>query len=1223
MAPQTTEQDEAERPFAAQLESMRWTHVRGSELTEEDREPGHPLLTGRLAEAVRRINPATPRHAADGTPTPASSWLDESAVGEVVGRLRRLVEHTDGPTLEDANREATRLLLGGTTMRAPSGRDDPVHYIDWEPGSSRNDFLAVSQFQVRTPGGRTATLDLVLFVNGIPLAVVECKSPDLADPLGDAIRDLRAYAGRPLDTDERPGREHPCGVPAVFATAQLLVAADGTQAALGTISADEAHYAAWRSVTPDYEDDKALHREMRRAQQESLPGERHFLAAGQDINGQHRLIAITLNQPNLLNIVRHYICELPVKNDAGEVVKRVKAVCRHQQYRAVEKIVHGLRTRPSRLAPGAVEDDRGGVVWHTQGSGKSLTMAFLVRRLHMNRDPALNAFTVLVITDRKQLQDQLSEALQRSESPLQTAESQADVEGMLEYAGRPGGRMVVFAMIQKYLGRVPGLVLDETARDERSLADDFEQARQRIDAGEDPADVVDPVPAENPARRREFRWCSDSDKVLVLIDEAHRSHASVLHACLRDAVPNAARIGFTGTPILQGRKKLSSEIFGRTIDVYRMDEAEADGVVVPVRYEGRTGPAQVTEGEDLNTRFADLLAPLTAKQKEALRGRWNRPTGRDVAESVPMIRAKAVDMLIHYVKGPLRRGFKAQVAAVSREAAVLYRHALRDARAELMARVRSFDPDRLRGVDPRDYRAYPKDPFNDDLLLLKAWQFQRVLRRIDFVPVISAGVEQKSGRWREWTDPDCQAEHIARFLQPLPTPPPENPWATEHPEEERKGDPPPLGGTNPWSKSGLPPALAEEPPVAFLIVKSMLLTGFDAPVEQALYLDRPIRDAELLQAVARVNRPAPRKELGLVVDYYGVLKDLTVTLATYRDDPSPEVREGGMRDMATEVPGLEAAAAEVERFLGDREITGLHSRAGMVNAMLMLADEDDRAEFDRLLSEFMRSLDRVLPHEAALGHVADAQWWTLLQKRVRRLYRDAPDGDFSLRAYGREVREMIADHLSLPQITQEIVPVSINDPEFDAAVERLANVRLAAAEQQHGLRYHLEQHERRERPQLYEELSKELDRVLREFDGRWEEMKRELGALIVRARQQDEANPALAGLTPAERLMHAQLADRLAREGDGLALPDEQLRDLGVQVCAAVTARVTLASFRSQESHLTSLETEIFQAVRGGLRAAGIRTGTEVHRNIARSLAGHVQEHLPQYQRASGTTGGW
>ncbi|MGW6846640.1 type I restriction endonuclease [Streptomyces sp. NPDC054958] len=261
-------------------------------------------------------------------------------------------------------------------------------------------------------------LDLVLFVNGIPLVVVECKSPHVRDPLGKAIRDLRAYSGRPLNDDTRHGSGAPRGVPHLFSPTQLLVAADGQNAALGTYSSSEEHYALWRSSTPDCGDptrpgDDGVERLRRELRGWGLLGPKVAPTL------QQRLTAIVLRPGNLLDIVRHYVFEKPMDNDgdragtpgsrtrsAGEP-KTAKVVCRHQQYRATEQIVARLRTRPSRAVTGEDRDERGGVVWHTQGAGKSFTMQFLARRLDMSPDPELNGITLVTITDRTDLQRQL------------------------------------------------------------------------------------------------------------------------------------------------------------------------------------------------------------------------------------------------------------------------------------------------------------------------------------------------------------------------------------------------------------------------------------------------------------------------------------------------------------------------------------------------------------------------------------------------------------------------------------------------------------------------------------------------------------------------------------------------------------------------------------------------------------------------------------------------
>ncbi|QKV92457.1 DEAD/DEAH box helicase family protein [Streptomyces sp. NA02950] len=1216
MARREAERDEVERPFIDQLVSMGWTHVHGPDLGAE-RSYDEVFLTKRLAAALTRVN----RLAENG-----EEWVTGTQADRAIGNLRRAARNIAGRPLLAANRETTDLLLHGDLVKGDEvhhhGTDQKVHYIDWDIEDpervQRNEFLVVDQFRVRAAGAGKdgeVVLDLVLFINGIPVAVVEAKSPDVKDPIGKAVRDLRAYTGNPLTDDGRKDKERPRGVPELFASAQLLIAACGETAALGTISAEEAHYAPWRSVTPDYRDDRALRREL---EETRTADGRRLLEPGAELTEQHKLIAVVLKPENLLNVIRHYVFELPLKVKEGEPAKTVKTVCRHQQYRAVEKIVRKLRTGRSPLDAGAENDERGGVIWHTQGSGKSLTMAFLARRLHSSRDPELNRFTLLVVTDRTQLQDQLSAAVRVSGSDIGVATSQADLEGRLERAGRDGGRSVIFAMIQKYLGSIPGL--GDTRGDDRALAEDFEQARERVAAGADPEEVADPKPDEATKRaaRREFRECSDSPRVLVLVDEAHRSHTSVLHACLRDALPNAARIGFTGTPIMKGTRKTTGEIFGLEpgggfLDEYRMREAERDKVVVPIRYEGRTGPAHVRDKRELDEKFEDLIAPLDGDARQRIRNRWAPPTGRDVAESTSMIRAKARDMLHHYVLGAMQFGFKAQVAAVSRRAAVLYRNALRDVRAELLARVRDeFGPEAQEALRQKRSEEYTRD----ELLLLRAWHYQELLRRIDFVPVISAGDEQKSGVWREWTDKDKQDEHVERFLEPFPDLPPDNPWEVvhgpaEHPVPEEA--PVPAGGLNPWSAPGPSATVpAAKPPIAFLIVKSMLLTGFDAPIEQVLYLDRPIQDAELLQAVARVNRPSPGKEEGRVVDYYGVLNNLAVTLAAYQGAP-PTL---GATRLSDGLPALEEAADLVELFLVGLGVEDLSSRAKVSEAMLTLHDKEQRATFDRLLRKFMGALDRALPHEDALWQVPNAQSWTLLQKRVRRHYRDAPGGGFSVRGYGRKVRALIADHLELPEIEQAIAPVSILATDFDEIVDRIPDLRESAAEQVQALRYHLEERAQRDDRPVYRQLSKELEEVLREFDGRWDKIKERIGPLIERARDAEQPDSEVADLSPLEQRLYAQLGDRLS-DHPSFAVPDTAfLRTLTQEVCAEIVDRVKLARYTGDDGDVAELQSHIWQRLRrAGLRAQ--QGGLGPLQGLSNSLAGYAQDHLESF-RAEG-----
>ncbi|OEU94853.1 deoxyribonuclease HsdR [Streptomyces oceani] len=1156
---------------------MGWTHLPGPEVGTLD--AGSPLLTEQLEAALARINV----RAQDGQP-----WMDESDVRRSIAELTAVPL---GKDLVAANLATTDLLHNGCVLTGPSaahgGASATVQYVDWhEERRERNEFTVVDQLRVRNRSGQESVLDLALFVNGIPLAAVECKSPELADPLYDAVRDLRHYTGDPLDEDGG-GRPEPAGVPELFRTVQLLVAATAETAYLGTVTSDPEHFHPWRSIAPQRE--ATLRAE--------LPKGVHTLSE------RHKLVGVVLRPAALLNLVRHYVIPLPVETASGGT-RTVKAVARHQQYRATERAVHKLLTGKAR--GGHVrEDERGGLIWHTQGSGKSLTMTFLARRMHLHHQ--LSEFTVVVVTDRTQLQTQLADTLKLSESEHETAATATQLAGLL----RDGGSRVIFAMIQKY-GAAGFRPAHEPAGDDRDVTQVYAEAeRTRKRRSGDDSSTEPPEP--------NFPECNTSTNILVLVDEAHRSHTSVLHAALRKAVPNAAKIGFTGTPIMTGKAADTRRIFNGGpdqgfLDTYRMADAERDGVVVRIRYEGRTGQGEVFDKDGLDRQFEDLVRERTDEERKALLKRW--PTERDVAESSPMIRAKAEDMLEHWVTTVLASGgFKAQVAAVSRKAAVEYRRALREARDALLVELAGFDPESVTGTPLEELPRRER-------YLYQAHQYSALLRRMDFVPVISAGAERKHRQWLHWTDTNHQDAYIERFHRPFPHYPPDEAWEVALPfgvvpQDSGPGTP----AANPWSEDGNAVAAARiaedddpvhpESPVAFLIVKSMLLTGFDAPLEQALYLDRPIRDAELLQAVARVNRPEKGKEVGYVVDYYGVFEHLTDALADYEQADVDDT----MRDLSEEVGQLKPAAQAVRDHLRRYELTDadLEGPARLGAAAHLFEDETARFGFDEALNHFLGVLEGVLPHEEGLRYLAEARRWGALQKRVRRLYRDGPGGTFTMRTYGRKVRAMIAEHLEGPEIEAVIAPVSLASPAFDETVRDLP-AKEAAAEMRHALRFHLEERVKRQDPEKYARLSERLEEILRDMPERFEAQRREFGPLIEEARQQETVDPHLARLSPLEQRTY-RLLDRLVIQNPDVACTLEDMRPLTMEVCDTTAQALAKTSFQGQSQDINELAHGLqLRLVRNHVRPA---TGVDWApvRNVAQELAAYAVHNRSDFLR--------
>ncbi|MFU8806454.1 MAG: type I restriction endonuclease, partial [Bradymonadaceae bacterium] len=395
----TPEITEVEDPFIEQLESMGWKHTTGNvnEACATGRESfSDVLLLEELRVAMGRINVDD-----EGKP-----WLDEGRLAQAISQLQWLGAHR----LMEANQKATELLLSGALVDGVEGWDGgrarTVHFIDWARPEN-NTFRAINQFRVDEPGGqahRYILPDIVLFVNGIPLVVVECKSPHISQPLVAAVEQLHRYSNQRGWLEGNEGNEK------LFHTNQFVVGTCGTEARAGTIGASSVHFLEWKDTSPVPMSEVA----------ESL--------GKTSLSSQEMLVAGMLRPEHLLDIVRHFT----LFSQLGG--KTIKIVCRYQQFRAAHLAVRRLLRGETRIEDGE-HDHRGGLIWHTQGSGKSLTMVFLVRK--MRSMPELRRFKVVIVTDRTDLQRQLSETAELSGDVVQIARSTAELKRYLSVSG-PG-----------------------------------------------------------------------------------------------------------------------------------------------------------------------------------------------------------------------------------------------------------------------------------------------------------------------------------------------------------------------------------------------------------------------------------------------------------------------------------------------------------------------------------------------------------------------------------------------------------------------------------------------------------------------------------------------------------------------------------------------------------------------------------------------------------------
>jgi type I restriction enzyme R subunit len=1034
---------EVEKPFLAQLAGMGWETVNGDvDIPSASRRATYRevLLVDDLSAALRRIN------LRDG-----AKWLDDDRVSQAISALERIA----APKLMEANKASTELLLDGFTVEGlpdwDQGRSQRVHYIDWDRPEN-NTFTAVNQFRVDCPGGFAKGYvkpDIALFVNGIPLVVVECKSPGSSEPIATAVDQIRRYSNQRKAAGEVDEDE---GAQRLFQTNQFVVATSFDEARVGTIGADIEHFNEWKDTAP-----------VPLTELQAELGKEH-------LSSQNKLIAGMLRPTHLLDIVRYFTLYQEV---AG---RTIKIVCRYQQFRAVQKVIDRLLTGKTRCEDGE-HDRRGGVVWHTQGSGKSLTMVFLLRKLRSI--PELRRFKVVVVTDRKDLQKQLADTVALAGETAQIGKRVTQVKALLAEKGSG----VMFAMVQKYTDR-------------GSLA---------TTGGAD-----------------EFPVLNEDESILVLVDEAHRSHSSALHGNLMKALPNAARIGFTGTPILMGEKKRTHEIFGEFIDQYTIGESEKDGGTVPILYEGRTTEGAVSDGRDLDQLFEDMFQEKSPEELEAIKRKY--ATKGNVLEAPRLIEAKARDVLRHYVEFILPNGLKAQVVAYSRLAAVRYHSALRDARDTLVQEALALDQE-TRGLEDIDLGQKPQKVAS----AVRAWRNLDLLKRIQFEPVISSD-NNDDPSWAQWSDATKIEARIARFKKPLVDPDPER-----------------------------------TDPLAFLVVKSMLITGFDAPIEGVMYLDRSIKEAELLQAVARVNRPLRGKAAGIVVDYYGVARHLKEALSAY----SVKDIDGALQSMKDEIPKLRDRRDRCVNLFRSRGADDLTDIEGCV---VILADERVRAEFTVKVKQFFDTLDLVLPRPEGLPFVKDAKAMAFIYARARNRYREGMP--VLGKSVGGKVRQLIDQHVISLGIDPKVPPISITDAKFADHVGTQTSSRAKASEMEHAIRHHIRKHLDQD-PVHYAKLSERLEAILKQFGEDWDQLELALKEFVEEVETGREEAPA--GLDPQTQAPFlAVLKEEREKQGPVSEGDLGWLAGLTVQLVDHIRTQTSIVGFWSNPHAREVLRGEIF-----------------------------------------------
>ena len=678
-----------------------------------------------------------------------SHQLSANAIDQVV---REISDWSPSLGLQGSAKQLyERLTLGITVTEFVDGHraSVTVQLIDWEIPEN-NIWEVTEEFAVQNSKGTSSCRpDIVAFVNGIPVVVIEAKAPKTADkdPVYEAISQ---HLRNQRDND----------IPRLFAYTQLLLAVQPAKARYATTGTPREFWHVWREEEIDEVSVKKWRNTLpnQQTQQQILDGhspkEQQQIQALWDggafeLNEQDRLIGHLLNPARFLEFVRHYVFNV---EGTGKMVARY-----HQFF--------GVRRLLERVIQLSEDGQRqGGVIWHTTGSGKSYSMMLLSKVLLSK--PEVSNCRIVVVTDRLDLQDQLKRNFKKSgafggELASREADSAAASTGrdLAQRIGK-GNERILFTLMQKFLSAL-----------------------------------------------KEKDCYNASSNLIVLVDEGHRTQGGQLHQLMKKAMPRAAFIAFTGTPLLNRERKNTETQFGPMIHAYTMQKATEDGTVTPLLYEDRPQLLNLNE-KKLDDYIDVILRDLTDEQKTELK-RKIRPKGM-IYGADDRIRLIATDLSLHFLKYYKNYGFglKAQLATDSKRSALRYKKYL-DELGHLSSAVVMSAPDTREG--------HQKVENEDELPEIEKWWHANV------------------GNQRE----------------------------DEYTREVVK-------------------AFGRDDGPDILIVVDKLLTGFDEPRNSVLYIDKGLKEHDLIQAIARVNRRHEHKEYGLLIDYRGILKELDMAIDQYR-----------------------------------------------------------------------------------------------------------------------------------------------------------------------------------------------------------------------------------------------------------------------------------------------------------------------------------------------------
>ena len=859
-----------EQPAIGILEAMGWETLNCySEFEQSEGSPigrqtkSEVVLISRLQPALERLNP-------NATPDAISKAIEQ------LTSSRALMSPVE------ANREIYTLLKDGVkvSLSEPDGEGETIEVlqlIDWEHPEN-NDFFAASQLHI-TGDMYTRRPDIVCFVNGIPLVLMEFKRIDvnLKAAYDDNLRDYK-------DT-----------IPHLFWYNVFIILSNGTDSKVGSLTADWEHFAEWRRPHREDETSKV-----------SL----------------ETLLQALCTPRQLLDILENFVLFMEAQGGL------IKILAKNHQYLGVNNTLESLER---------IEDNYGklGVFWHTQGSGKSLSMLFFAQKVLRK---VLGNWTFVVVTDRKELDDQIYKTFASASGVVTEQDVHAkNIEHLRQLLSED--HRYVFTLIQKF----------RTRDSERH-----------------------PV-------------LSDRSDIIVITDEAHRSQYDTLALNMRTALPNAAFIAFTGTPLMVGEERTKT-VFGDYVSVYDFNQSIVDGATVPLYYENRVPRLQLMN-EDLNVDLEQILEE--AELDEAQEAKIEREFAREyhLITRDERLETVAEDIVSHFME----RGYrgKAMVISIDKATAV-----------KIYDRVQKHWKDYIARLRLEATTRFGKER---EVLEVKI----RYMEETDMAVVVSPGQNEIDDLRQKGVD---ITPHRARMN-------------AEDLDTKFKNS---------------------EDPFRIVFVCAMWITGFDVPSCSTIYLDKPQRNHTLMQTIARANRVFGDKNNGLIVDYIGVFRDLEKALAIYATGADAE-GEKPIADKSKLVEKLKAAIAEISEFckglgvdLQEIEASDALQRIAQIQQAMdaILQNDETKRNYLQLATNVSKLYKAILPDPDAHAFTGICALVNIIAQKIRNL---TPPADIS--EVMTEVEDLLDQSIApegylMPSDSYDNEPIDLSQIDFDRLSEQ-------------------------------------------------------------------------------------------------------------------------------------------------------------------------------------------